>query len=119
MAVLGTVDGRAAIMSFKELNNGDFEVSNIVSRTQKKTAVGKTLYGQVNAVDIGLSNQDFYFVVGGSEDMGIYNHYRKTKVRVIVQSPINQTISTTAISFSPNHQYIAYAVGSDWLRGIY
>ena len=103
MAVLGTVDGRAAIMSFKELNNGDFEVTSIVSRTQKKTVVGKYMYGQVNAVDIGLNKQDFYIAVGGSDDLGFYNHYKKTKVKVIVQSSINQTNSTTAISISPNH----------------
>lgn len=99
IALFGTVDGRAAIISFTERNNGEFEVKNsYVIRTQKRTVKGKDMFGQVNAVDIGLSNNDFYLAVGGSEDLGVYNPAKKTKVKTIVQ-----TTPTTAVSFNPNH----------------
>lgn len=114
VALFGTVDGRAAIISFTERNNGEFEVKNsYVIRTQKRTVKGKDMFGQVNAVDIGLSNNDFYLAVGGSEDLGVYNPAKKTKVKTIVQNN-----PTTAVSFNPNHQFMAYAVGTDWLRGL-
>lgn len=118
VAVLGTIDGRAVILNFKEANNGDFEVTNnYVIRAQKRVVVGTTLYTQVDAIDIGISNSDFFVAIGGSEDLGIYNHYKKLKVKNL--TPSSQSGASTAVSFSPKYDYVAFAVGSDWLKGIY
>lgn len=118
VAVLGTVDGRATTMNFKESGNGEFEVVNIyVNKVQKRMEKGITMLLQVDAVDIGVSNSDFCVAIGGTEELGIYNHIRRAKVKTLVSA--SQTAATTAVSFSPKHDYIAYAVGSDWLKGIY
>lgn len=123
-AVLGTVDGRALICNFKEGNNGDFELSNnFVSRVQKRPGKNSRnenaqFYTQVDAVDIGIYNSDFFVAIGGSDDLGVYNNYKKSKVQTL--APISQLIgATTAVSFSPGSDYVAFAVGTDWLKGIH
>lgn len=120
MAIFGTIDGRVVIMNFRELSNGDFEITNsLVSKTQKRTVNGKEFLGQVNTVDIGINGNVYFVVIGGSDEMGIYNHYKRTKGKTIVLPQNGQNIATTAVSFNPKQGYLAYAVGYDWLRGLY
>jgi hypothetical protein len=56
-------------------------------------------------------------LIGGSDDLAVYNLLKKSKVKTLSSS--NSTVSaTTAVRISPNQDYVAYATGTDWLKGL-
>lgn len=86
----------------------------MVSRSQKRLESRYTLYGQVNAVDMGTAGYETYSLVGGSDDLKSYNTNKKSIVTTYVQGN-----SVTAVRVSPNGDFLAYATGYDWAKGIY
>lgn len=116
---MGTIDGRTLNFTFKEGYNGKYEmVSSYVARVQKSTIRGTTFYGQVDCVDIGYHNYEIFTVVGGSEDMVIFNNNKKLKARNI-STALGTIGAGTAVRISPKNDYIAFATGCDWLKGLY
>ena len=72
----------------------------IVSRSQKRTDHRVQMYGQVNAVDIGVSNYDPFTIIGGSEDCSGYNLYKKNRIKSYSQ--YGTTVgATTAVRLHP------------------
>jgi hypothetical protein len=69
---------------------------------QKKSERSITMYGQVNTTDIGYHNYTPFIMVGGSDDLGIYNPNKKTKSKTVTTS--SSTIgATTAVRISPKN----------------
>ena len=56
-------------------------------------------------------------MIGGSEDLAAYNTGKKTKVKTVA-SLSTTTGATTAIKISPKVDFIAFATGTDWLKGL-
>jgi hypothetical protein len=50
--------------------------------------------------------------------MGIYNLNKKTRVRPLATSG-SSTGAITAVRLSPKQEYVAFATGTDWLKGIH
>ena len=75
------------------------------------------LYGQVDCVDIGYFNYETYTLIGGSDDLAVYNLIKKSKMKTLASSGTS-TGATTAVRISPRQDYVAYATGTDWLKGI-
>jgi hypothetical protein len=117
--VMGTVDGRVVFFSFKEAYTGKPSIAiSFVARTQKRTEQDTVMYGQVNAVELGFHNFEGFAVVGGGEEIAVLNTVKRTKVRALA-SKDSSTGAGTAIRLSPHNQYIAFATGSDWSKGLY
>lgn len=115
---MGTIDGRSLCFTFKD-GYGKMEiVAPFVARVQKTIIRNTTYYGQVNCVDIGFHNYDVFSIIGGSEDLGIFNTIKKSKVKTLATAG-SATGAGTAVRISPKNEYVAYATGSDWLRGLY
>jgi hypothetical protein len=72
----------------------------------------------VDCVDVGYYEYEAFFLIGGSEDMGIYNLNKKTRVRPLATSG-SSTGAITAVRLSPKQEYVAFATGTDWLKGIH
>jgi uncharacterized protein with WD repeat len=119
-AVIGTIDGRTLIFNFKENYSNKFILSDLyVARVQKNTIRSSTgFYGQVNCLDLGYHNYEGYTVIGGSEDINIFNTNKRSKVKSLATTGQSQGAGT-AVRISPKNDYIAYATGSDWLKGLY
>jgi WD40 repeat protein len=64
--ILGTVDGRALNMSFRETYDNFSYSDQMVTRHQKNSDVKLPLYGQVDCVDIGYYNYETFSLIGGS-----------------------------------------------------
>ncbi len=71
----------------------------------------------MNALDIGKYKYDSFAIIGGSEDLAAYNTSKKTKVKTIASSS-SSTGATTAVKLSPKVDYLAFATGTDWLKGL-
>ncbi len=89
----------------------------MISRSQKKSDIRTEKFGQVNALEIGKYKYDSFALIGGSEDLAAYNTIKKTKVKTIT-SVSTTTGSTTAVKICPKTEYIAFATGTDWLKGL-
>lgn len=117
-AALGTVDGRVLIFNFRESSNGDFVATNpYVTRVQKRTEKSTNMYCQVNTIDISFHNYDPFVMIGGSEDLALYNILKRSKTKTLTAYS-TQVGSSTACRINPKNEYIAFATGIDWLRGI-
>ncbi len=115
---LGTIDGRVHISGFTESYSGIKIQDPYVTRVQKKIERSTTMYGQANSIDIGYHNYTPFVMIGGSDDLGIYNSCKKTKSKTVTTA--NTTVgATTAVRIGPKNEYIAYATGCDWLKGLY
>lgn len=87
----------------------------MVSRFQKKTVYKKELTGQINCVDISVKDKKYDFALFcGTEESGIYNLDKSLKIKTIGTT----SVASTAISVSPDSEYYAYAIGSDWCQGM-
>lgn len=89
----------------------------MVSRSQKKSETRSERYGQVNALDIGKYKYDSFAIIGGTEDLAAYNTNKRTKVKTLSSSSTS-TGATTAVKISPKVDYVAFATGTDWLKGL-
>jgi hypothetical protein len=77
-----------------------------------------SLFGQVNCVDIGYHNYETFCLIGGSDDLSSYNTNKRNKGNTY--STASTSIgATTAVRLSPKLDYIVYANGSDWTKGIH
>lgn len=116
---MGTIDGRTLFFSFKEGYNGRYElIAPFVARVQKNMIRNTTFFGQVNCVDIGYYNYEIFTVVGGTEDTVIFNTNKRSKAKNVVTSS-GIIGATTAARVSPRNDFIAFATGCDWLKGLY
>ena len=118
--ILGTVDGRSISFSFKE-NYDKYSFSdNLVSRTQKRgsSGISSSTYGQVNTVDLGMHDYKCYSLVGGTEELGLWNLVKRTKGSTLSSSS-SSIGATTAARICPKQEFIAFATGSDWCKGLY
>lgn len=117
--LMGTIDGRSLAFTFKEGYNGKFElITPYVVRVQKSTIRATTHFGQVDCVDIGYHNYEIFTIVGGSEEMVIFNTNKKSKAKTLTIANTT-TGAATAVRISPRNEYIAFATGCDWLKGLY
>ena len=94
-------------------------MESLVSRTQKKgsSSISAT-YGQVNAVDLGYHDYKVFSMVGGSEELSIWNIIKRTKGATI--SSVSSSIgATTAARICPKQEFVAFATGTDWCKGLY
>lgn len=116
---MGTIDGRVLAFGFRE-NYGKYEMMNAyVTRVmKKKDAKNNDLFGQVNAIDIGYHNYETFSIFAGTEEIAIYNTTKKSKVKTLTTNSTG-TGAGTAVRISPKNDYIAYATGSDWIKGLY
>ena len=115
---MGTVDGRTITSSFKEGYDSYSLVDSIVSRSQKKADSRIGMYGQVDCVDIGYHNYETFSLIGGSDDLSSYNTFKRSKGHTY--SNCSTSVGAcTAVRLSPRLEYIAYATGSDWSKGIH
>jgi WD40 repeat protein len=118
-AMMGTIDGRVVFYTFKESTyNNKTEISNnFVTRVQKRTEKNITMFGQVNAIDLGYHNYESFSVIGGTEEISIYNTQKKSKARALASNN-STTGAGTAIKLSPKNEYVAFATGTDWIKGL-
>jgi hypothetical protein len=93
-------------------------LDNVVSKVQKKLDTRHTLYGQVNCVDIGYASYESFAFVGGTENLESYNLTAKNKVDTIT-SASSSIGATTAVRISPKQDFVVYATGTDWTKGIH
>lgn len=49
--------------------------------------------------------------------MAVYNLNKRSKVKTLSSSNSNVS-ATTAVRISPNQDYVAFATGTDWLKGL-
>ena len=56
-------------------------------------------------------------MIGGTEDLSSYNLAKKIRVKGIAASS-SSTGASTAVRLSPKLDYIIYATGSDWIKGL-
>lgn len=113
--IVGTVDGKTSTFNFqRNLSNLTIQLG-ATNKSQKKTQKGSDRYGQINCVDIGITQKgEQFFLIGGTEQLFVSN-IRKQRVRVYSanQGP------TTAVRISPNQDAITFSNGCDWLKGLY
>lgn len=119
-AMLGTIDGRLLSFTFKEDYRGSIDITSpYVIRGQKRTDNrGSSVHGMVNSIDIGYHNYETFSLSAGTEDIVVFNNIKKMKCKSLITSSSNVPAGT-AVRISPKNQYIAYAVGSDWTKGLY
>lgn len=68
-------------------------------------------------MEIGSYDYETFGMIGGSEDLCSYNLVKKIKVKTIVS--LSSSIgASTAVKLSPTLDYVIYATGSDWLKGL-
>lgn len=116
---VGTVDGRSSIFSFKETYDGFSIIGDpLVSRSQKTTNSRTALYGQVNCVDLGYMSYEVFALIGGTEDLTAYNIVKRSKGNTYSTSN-SSTGAATAMRLSPKLDYLVYATGTDWNKGIH
>jgi hypothetical protein len=72
----------------------------------------------VDCVDVGCYEYEGFFLIGGSEDLGIFNLNKKTRIRPFATSGTS-TGAITAVRISPKNEYVVFATGTDWLKGIH
>lgn len=89
----------------------------LVSRSQKTTNTRITLYGQVNCVDLGYMSYEVFALIGGTEDLTAYNIAKRSKGNSYASSN-NSTGAATAMRLSPRLDFLVYATGTDWTKGI-
>lgn len=112
------MDGRSSIFSFKENYDAIIIAGDpLVSRSQKTTNSRTTLYGQVNCIDLGYMNYEVFALIGGTEDLTAYNIAKKSKGNTY-STPNSSTGAATAMRLSPKLEYLVYATGTDWNKGI-
>ena len=115
---MGTIDGRSLSFGINKGNNNSYYATQpLISRSQKKSDVRSEKFGQVNALDIGKYKYDSFTMIGGSQDLAAYNTVKKTKVKTLA-SLSTTTGATTAVKISPKVDFIAFATGTDWLKGL-
>ncbi len=115
---MGTIDGRSLAFGINKGNNNSYYATQpLISRSQKKSDVRSEKFGQVNALDIGKYKYDSFTMIGGSQDLAAYNTVKKTKVKTLA-SLSTTTGATTAVKISPKVDFIAFATGTDWLKGL-
>lgn len=69
-------------------------------------------------MDIGYYNHETFCLIGGSDDLSSYNILKKSKGNTY--SNCSSSVgATTAVRLSPKLDYIVYATGSDWTKGIH
>lgn len=90
----------------------------MVSRSQKRGSTRGDLYGQVNCVDIGYYNREIFSLIGGTEDLTSYNLNKKSKGNTYCTNS-SMVGAATACRMSPRYDYLVYATGTDWCKGIH
>ena len=81
---------------------------------QKKTPHHYSLTGQVNSVDISVKDRKYCFcAIGGSEDGGMHEINKNRKLKNLTNSS-----TVTAVKVSPDSEYVVFALGSDWAKGL-
>ena len=69
----------------------------------------------MNGMDVGVKENRYQFViVCGTEEVGVYSPQKSSKIKTLGSS----TTAVTAVSISPDCQYYAFALGSDWNKGL-
>ena len=116
--IMGTVDGRFLTFSFRETIDKCTAVDIVVSKVQKKSDTRNPLYGQVNCVDLGYSAYQAFAYVGGTENLQSYNLVSKNKVDTVTTTT-SSVGACNAIRISPKQDYVVYATGTDWTKGIH
>ena len=115
----GTVDGRSLHLEFRENSNGIQILDEMVSVSQKMSdSKGKSIYGQVNCIDLGCYKYDPFVMTGGSDDLRGGNLYKKSAMHPI-SSTTSSVGATTAVRLSPDLDFVAFATGCDWLKGLH
>lgn len=118
--IMGTCDGRSLTMFFKETQDRITYGDGIVNKTQKKIGGGisNSTYGQVNTVDLGFKNHETFCLVGGTDNLRTFNLSTKNEGPMITSSSTSIG-ATTAVRLSPNLEFVAFATGTDWCKGIH
>lgn len=89
-----------------------------MSRSQKTTNTRSALYGQVNCVDLGYLSYEVFAIIGGTEDLSAYNIIKRSKGSTYITSNSSNG-AATAVRISPRLDYLVYASGTDWTKGIH
>jgi hypothetical protein len=69
-------------------------------------------------VDLGYYNYETFCLIGGSDDLSSYNILKKSKGNTYSNAS-SSVGACTAVRLSPRLEYIVYATGSDWTKGIH
>ena len=70
--------------------------------------------GQLNSVDINSKERKSFAVYAGTEEAAFFDAQKNKKVKNITSSKC----AVTAIKISPDSEYLVYATGSDWSKGV-
>lgn len=70
--------------------------------------------GQLNTVDIACKDRKYCFCVyGGSEESGMFDITKNKKVKNLTSAS-----TVTAVKVSSDCEFMIYATGSDWIKGV-
>ena len=82
------------------------------------TGMSNAIYGQVNTVDLGFKNHETFCLVGGTDNLRTFTLSTKNEGPLITSSSTSIG-ATTASRLSPSLEFIAFATGTDWCKGIH
>ena len=110
----GTVDGMLIFTDFAISYNGVKIEKPVQTKLQKKSTHHSSLMGQMNSVDISCKDRKHFFCFySGSEETGMFEITKNKKIKNITTAN-----SVTAVKVSPDSDFLLYACGSDWLKGL-
>ena len=112
------MDGRFVTFAFRDTMGRVNPTDQVVSKVQKKSDTRGILYGQVDCVDLGYAQYEAFAFVGGTENLESYNLVAKNKADTITSST-SSIGATTAVRISPKQDFLVFATGTDWTKGIY
>lgn len=93
---------------------------SIVARSQKKggSSYSSSTFGQVNCVDLGYYSYTGYALFGGTDDLCSWNIFKRSK-GITITSSSSSIGAATAVRISPKQDFVAYATGTDWCKGMH
>ena len=80
--------------------------------------MSSSTYGQVNTVDLGFKNHETFCLIGGTDNLRACNISTKVEGPMITSSS-SSIGATTAARLSPTLDFVAFATGTDWCKGIH
>ena len=116
---MGTCDGRTFHTSFKKesFDNFSYQEGEVILSQKKTLPNYQKLIGSVNAIDYCRKNNNEICLIGGTQNL--CPTYLKSKRNGLTITEASKSIgATTAARFSPTLDYIAFATGTDWNKGI-
>ena len=116
---MGTCDGRTFHTSFKKesFDNFSYQEGEVILSQKKPLQNYQRLIGSVNAVDYCRKDNNEICLIGGTQNL-CPNNLKSKRIGLTIIESSKSIGATTAARFSPNLDFIAFATGTDWHKGI-